>query len=150
MMSQNKSHQAIEATAESLVQEILVYIRASSAATLRPIASNVLGTHTRASIYRYADGRTPQTKIAGLVGITQPVVSDYLREFVSAGLASPPGKLDPCHRALFTLDELGIDVEKLKSEHQKERKSKSGESGSDTPSEEDGKLSSEEDQPIEG
>jgi len=99
---------------ERLLNDIKAYIRISAAADSRIVAKATFDTYEKALVYSKLDGRTFQTKIEIDTGIPQQTVSDWLADFVQTGLASPPDKYNACHRALFTLLELGIKLSALK------------------------------------
>jgi len=71
------------------------------------------------------DGKTSQSKIDSATGVAQTTISDWLAIFVKEGLASPPDEYYPSHRALFTLQELGIDLAALKKRTKKSSKTSS-------------------------
>lgn len=97
-----------------ILNDIRAYLRISAAAAARPVAAKTLDVQEKALVYSKLDGKTPQTKIASMTGITQTTISDWANEFVAAGLASTPNEYVTAHRALFSLNELGIDISALK------------------------------------
>jgi len=109
---------------EQLLFEIATYLRASAASALKGKASQVIDTHRKAITYKNLDGHTTQAKIAKMLDVTSMAVSYYVQEFVEAGLAMPPSKFYPSHKALFTLEELGIDIKQLKKQELAKTKKK--------------------------
>lgn len=97
-----------------ILNDIRAYLRISAAAAARPVAAKTLDLQEKALAYSKMDGKTPQSKIESTTGIPQQTISRWADEFVSAGLASAPNEYVTAHRALFSLNELGIDVSALK------------------------------------
>ncbi|MBA7601305.1 hypothetical protein ES703_08374 [subsurface metagenome] len=109
-------------TAERLLFEIATYLRASAASATKSRAHEVLDDHGKAMVYKNLDGSRAQAKVAEAAGVSQATVSRYSQDFVEAGLATPPSKFYPNYRALFTLEELGIDISELKKRVQPKTK----------------------------
>jgi len=99
---------------EKLLNDIRAYLRISAAAASKMVAKDTLNTYEKALIYNKLDGKISQVKIEADTGIPQTTISRWLAEFVQAGLASPPDQYNSSHKALFTLQELGIDIGTLK------------------------------------
>jgi len=99
---------------ERLLNDIRVYLRISAAAASRATAKSVLDTYEKALVYSKLDGKITQIKIQADTKVPQPTISIWLAGFVQAGLASPPDQYNPSHKALFTLQELGIELGTLK------------------------------------
>lgn len=97
-----------------LLSDIRAYLRISAAAALRVYATKILDTYEKALIYSKLDGKTSQKKIEQVSGVPQTTISSWLPTFIQAGLVSPPDEYNESHRALFTLQELGIDLTTLK------------------------------------
>jgi len=100
--------------AERLLNDIRAYLRISAAAASRTAAKNLLDTYEKALVYSKLDGKTAQTKIEADTKVPQATISAWLSALVQAGLVSPPDQYNPSHRALFTLQELGIELGMLK------------------------------------
>jgi len=107
---------------EQLLFEIATYLRASAASALKGKASQVIDTHRKAITYKNLDGYTTQAKVAKILGVTSMAISYYVQEFVEAGLAMLPSKFYPNHKALFTLEELSIDINQLKKQERAKAK----------------------------
>jgi len=103
-----------ESESERLLFEIMTYLRAGAAMGLKDKAKVILNTYKKAMAYQNLDGNRSQTEIAKICGVSQPMVSGYVNEFVSTGLAIDPNKYYRFHKALFGLGELGIDLTSLK------------------------------------
>jgi hypothetical protein len=99
---------------ERLLNDIRAYIRISAAAALRVVAKTSLDIYEKALVYSKLDGKTSQTKIETDTKVPQTTISVWLAGFVQAGLTSPPDQYNSSHKALFTLQELGIDLGMLK------------------------------------
>jgi len=99
---------------EKLLSELIIYVRGSAAAAARPIAAKVLDSYEKAIVYSKLDGKTSQPKIEAATSVPQRTISDWLGLFVRAGLASEPSKYFASHKALFSLEELNIDLTSLR------------------------------------
>lgn len=109
---------------EQLLFEIATYLRASAASVLKEKASQAIDTYRKAITYKNLDGYTNQAKIANTLGVTRQSISNYVQDFVEAGLAMQPSKFYSNNKALFTLEELGIDINKLKKQERAKGKKK--------------------------
>jgi len=85
-----------------------------AAAALRPTVIRVLDTYEKALLFSKLDGNTPQLKLQDLTKIPQPTISQWLTRFAEAGIVSLPNELYRNHRAMFTLQELGINIATLR------------------------------------
>jgi len=99
---------------DKLLNDIRAYLRISAAAASRLVARATLDIYEKALVYSRLDGKTSQSRIETETKIPQATISVWLAGFVQAGLASPPDQYNPSHRALFTLQELGIELGVLK------------------------------------
>jgi len=99
---------------DKLLNDIRAYLRISAAAASRSAAKTTLDIYEKALVYSKLDGKTSQTRIETEAKIPQTTISVWLAGFVQAGLASPPDQYNSSHRALFTLQELGIELGVLK------------------------------------
>lgn len=104
---------------ERLLSELLLYFRMTAASSARTIAPQILDTSEKADVYSRLDGKTAQSKIESATGVQQRTVSNWIGLFISKGLVSAPNPYSNNHKALFTLDELGIDISALKKKKQK-------------------------------
>jgi hypothetical protein len=99
---------------EKLLNDIRAYLRISAAAASRATAKSVIDTCEKALVYSKLDGKMTQVKIEADTKTPQTTISGWLTGFVQAGLAAPPDQYNTSHRALFTLQELGIELGTLK------------------------------------
>lgn len=121
-MRSDKRSKEERLSTERLLFEILAYLRASAASTMKPRAEQILNDYRKAIVYKSLNGNRSQPKVSKLTGVPQPTISRYAKEFVRARLASPPSEFYPNYRALFTLDEVGINLGELKRKEAKQKK----------------------------
>jgi DNA-binding transcriptional ArsR family regulator len=95
---------------ESLLWDVRAYVRIMAAMALRPIAGRVLDAYEKAVLYSKLDGNTAQLRLQEITGVPQPTISVWLSKFTEAGIVAPPDEAYRSYRALFTLQELGINV----------------------------------------
>jgi hypothetical protein len=98
---------------EKLLNDIRAYLRISAAAASKTVAKTVLNTYEKALVYSKLDGKTSQAKIEADTKVPQKTVSNWVAEFAQAGLVAPFDKYNPSNKALFTLQELGIELDGL-------------------------------------
>src|SRR5437899_475994 len=101
-------------SSDAILSDIRAYIRISAAAALRGSAVLVLDSVEKASVYSGLDGYASQLKIQELTGVPQGTISRWIADFTLAGIVAPPDEVYKTARALFTLQELGIDMTTLK------------------------------------
>ncbi len=99
---------------EILLGDIRGYLRSMAATALRPTAGRVLDTYEKALLFSKLDGNTPQLRLQEITKVPQPTISAWLGRFMEAGIVSPPDEIYRNYRALFTLQELGINITTLK------------------------------------
>lgn len=99
---------------DRLLSELILYTRMGAVASARQMASSTIDTYEKALVYSKLDGKSTQSKIEAETGIRQSTISDWARLFVRNRLAAEPSNYYPTHKALFTLEELGIDINSLK------------------------------------
>lgn len=99
---------------EKLLNDIRAYLRLSAAAASRANASSVFDTYEKALVYSKLDGKNTQIKIEADTKVPQRTISTWLTGFIQAGLVAPPDQYNGSHRALFTLQELRIELGNLK------------------------------------
>jgi len=107
---------------ERLLSEIATYLRISAAAQARAKAKSLIDSFEKATVYSKLDGVTAQAQIEADTKVPNQTISDWLRQFVRAGLVSPPGEFHKRPKALFTLDELDISLEALGGRVKRKRK----------------------------
>jgi hypothetical protein len=98
----------------NVLTDIRSYLRITSAVSSRPAAARVLDTKEKAFVYSKMDGKSSTYEIADATGVPQRTVGNWAEEFVKSGLASPPNEFFPSHRALFSLNELSVNLSLLK------------------------------------
>ena len=118
-----------------ILSDIRAYFRISAAAASRVSAAEILDTYEKAFVYSKLDGETSQNKIEQATGVPQRTISNWVTAFVQAGLVSPPDEYNESHRALFALQELGINLSTLKKRAKKARPSPETATTPTTPSE---------------
>jgi len=99
---------------EKLLNDIKAYLRISAAVASRTTAKSVFDTYDKALVYTKLDGKTGRMKIENDTKVPEGTIKNWAAAFVQAGLAAPPDQYNPSHKALFTLQELGIELEMLK------------------------------------
>lgn len=106
---------------DRLLSELILYVRTSAAVAVRPIANEIIDSIEKAKVYSNLDGKTTQSKIESATGVSQQTISDWIKLFVLKGLAAEPNSYYTNHKALFTSDELGIDINSRKQRKQNAR-----------------------------
>jgi len=99
---------------EKILNDIRAYLRISAAAALKATAANALDTYEKALVFSKLDGKTSQAKIETETQVPQKTISNWSVGFVQAGLVAPLDSFNQNYRALFTLQELGIELGVLK------------------------------------
>jgi hypothetical protein len=102
-----------------ILSDIRAYLRMSAAVASRGSAVTVLNSYEKALVYSKLDGKTSQRSIEQTTNVPQKTVSDWVGVFVQAQLVSPPDEFNESHRAMFTLQELGIQLETLRKRDRK-------------------------------
>ena len=104
---------------EDTLYNIAAYLRIIAAGAVKSRAGDVLDKWEKAMAYSKLDGSTSQMKIATSLNVPPRTVANWSDEFVRYNLVAAPSKYNSSHKALFSLDELGIDVASLKKKYQK-------------------------------
>ncbi|MCL5989176.1 MAG: hypothetical protein M1166_02460 [Candidatus Thermoplasmatota archaeon] len=126
-MSENINERFVE-----LMSDIRSYLRISAANSSREVAMKLLTNYEKALVYSKMDGKTSTYKIYEETGVPQRTVATWADDFVRRGLATGPNEIFSSHRALFTLNELLIDISSLKKREKTMKQSKvSNEVGSE-------------------
>ena len=99
---------------ESILNEIRIYLRINAVQAMKPIAVKMFDSYEKALVYSKLDGINSQKKIEADSKIIQQTISNWTNGFVSAGLVAPPNEYCKGYKALFTLQELGINISELK------------------------------------
>jgi hypothetical protein len=95
---------------EKLLNDIRTYLRIPAAVASRTVARSTIDTYEKAVVYSKLDGKTGRKKIEDDTKVPGGTVQDWVTTFVQAGLAAPPDQYNSSHKALFTLQELGIEL----------------------------------------
>ena len=106
---------------ELLLGDIRSYLRIIAATTKQSAAKEVLDTYEKALLFSKLDGNTPQLRLQELTSVPQPTISVWMGKFIEAGIVTPPSEVNRNYRALFTLQELGINIGTLKKRSGSER-----------------------------
>ena len=99
---------------DRLISELILYIKISALPSARQLADSVIDSFEKATVYSKLDGKTPQSRIELDTGIRQSTISDWAKLFVRNRLVAEPSGYFANYKALFTLEELGIDINSLK------------------------------------
>ena len=99
---------------DRILSDIRAYLRISAAAASRVSAASILNSYEKALVYSKLGGQSSQSKIEQATKVPQRTISYWVDIFVQAQLVLPPDEYNPSHRAMFTLQELGIELETLK------------------------------------
>lgn len=108
-----------EAKNNETLNSIASYLRIIAANAVRPKAGQVLDKYEKAVAYSKMDGNTSQMKIATSLGVPQRTVANWADDFLHYHLVQAPSDYNSSHKALFTLEELGVDVAGLKKQYVK-------------------------------
>jgi len=103
----------MEKNEQELFIDIRFYLKAIAASSIRPIAYRTIDTYEKALVYSKLDGSSLQLRLAESTSIPQPTISVWLSKFTEALLVAPPDEGHKGHRALYTLQELGINMAAL-------------------------------------
>jgi hypothetical protein len=108
-------------SAESILQEMLRWIRASSYPSVQQMVEKEFLKSgqldmKRASIYQLSDGTATSVAIAKTAGVSQPFVSTQWKRWRQMGLAEPSGEGGRQTRRCFSLEDFGLLGAKTKEE----------------------------------
>ena len=106
---------------KKLLADLLTYARAGSALSAKQRANEVIDTLEKAKIYKSLDGLTTHDEIADLTNNPRETVRNWIREFSGYGIVSQPNEFYSHHKALFSLDDLGIDLDTLRAKPKKKK-----------------------------
>ncbi len=97
------------------LNDIRTYMRINAVQSFKSTAVGVIDSYEKAVVYQMlSQGNVTQTKIEQTTGVSQSTLSDWLKSFVKAGICSEPSKFYEGYKALFTLQELGVDSSAMK------------------------------------
>lgn len=104
--------------------ELHAFARTTAATSVSPRAKRVIDNYQKALVYTNLDGARSDYQISDLTGVPRRTVTDWVKEFVKNNLAiglGEAGKKGRLERALYTLEELDIDLNSLKKEWEKKK-----------------------------
>ncbi len=99
---------------EILLSDIRAYMRSMAVSLVRQNVGQYIDTYEKAVVFDRLDGNTTQVSLEQLTKVPQSTMSPWLGKFTEGGLAAPPDEAHRGYRALFTLQELGINIASLK------------------------------------
>lgn len=106
---------------EEIVYNMTAYLRIIAADSVKQMASEVIDKWEKAMAYSKMDGNTSQAKIASVMGVPAKTISNWADDFVRYHLVLLPSKYNISHKALFSLEELGVEVSNLKKQYQSKK-----------------------------
>lgn len=107
-------HEMIADKTETLLSDIRAYLRSMAVSAVKPNAGRYIDSYEKAVVYEKLDGDITQVSLEQFTRIPQSTMSPWFTKFTEGGLAAPPDETHRGYRALFTLQELGIDKSNLK------------------------------------
>lgn len=120
-MRNNQPFKAGSGTENDLLVDLVAYARVIAASAVTERAQGLIDSYEKAQAYVHLDGEKTDTDISRQIKVPRRTVTDWVSKFVSHGLAVRRGRSE---RALFTLEELGINVGALKRKRKKKPKEK--------------------------
>ena len=100
---------------DRILNDIRTYMRINAVQSFKSVAVDVIDSYEKAVVYQMlSQGNVTQAKIEQTTGVSQSTLSGWFGSFVTAGLCSEPNQFYEGYKALFTLQELGIDSSALK------------------------------------
>lgn len=109
---------------DRLLIELRAYARIIAASLVSTKAKKVIDDYQKAQVYAILDGEKSDYQISDATGVLRRTVTNWVKEFVKNNLAigsGEAGKKERLERALFTLEELEIDLNLLKREWEKKK-----------------------------
>jgi len=109
---------------DRLLIELHAFAKTAAASSVSPRARKVIDDYQKAQVYANLDGERSDAQISKITGVPRRTVTGWVKEFVKNNLAiglGEAGKKERLERALFTLDELDIDLNLLKKEWEKKQ-----------------------------
>ncbi len=117
----SKSDPSIFISVEKILGENLAYIRSLAASSASPRAKQVIDSFEKAKVYKNLSGERSYSEIARAFHLPRETVRNWIMDFSSAGIIGMPSKDTRFQKGLFTLAELGIDLDSLRSRLKKEK-----------------------------
>jgi hypothetical protein len=109
---------------DRLLIELHAFARLTAATLANTRAKKVIDDYQKALVYTTLDGEKSDYQISDITGVPRRTVTDWVKGFVKNNLAiglGEAGKKERLERALFTLEELDIDLNLLKKEWEKKK-----------------------------
>lgn len=97
-----------------LLEESLKWKRFEGAQLAKKILRDLLSKDTDKIVYQYSDGRGTK-EIAALAGVSDFTVRNCWKRWNVEGLVIPSNKFAGRYERVFSLEDFGIDVPKIKS-----------------------------------
>jgi len=107
---------------DKMNMEKLIYLRIIAAASMRIVAEKIINTYRKAIVYKNLNGKNSHEQVSKITKVPRRTVSSYIEEFVSLGLVVRASELSKYDKALFTLEELQIDIDFMKNSEKKLKK----------------------------
>lgn len=103
---------------EILLAQLLPYVRIIAASLVSDAAKKVIDSYQKAQVYNSLNGTTSDEEISKAIGVPRRTITSWADSFVKNRLAV---REDRKEKALFSLEELGIDINTLKKLEEKQR-----------------------------
>jgi hypothetical protein len=100
---------------DRMLLEMHAYARALAASAMSGRAKKVIDDYQKALVYSSLNGKTDE-EMHRITKVPRRTITDWVKLFVKNDLAPAEGRLE---RALFSLEELDIDLAALKKEWEK-------------------------------
>ncbi len=116
---------------DRLLIELHAFARTTAATLVSSRAKKVIDDYQKALVYANLDGAKSDYQISDITGVPRRTVTDWVKAFVENNLAiglGEAGKKERFERALYTLEELDLDLNSLKKEWEKKPNPKSAKS----------------------
>ena len=107
---------------DRLLIELHAFARTTAASSASARAKKVIDDYQKAQVYANLNGERSDSQISKITDVPRRTVTAWVEEFVKNGLAvglGEAGKKERLERALFTLEELDVDLNLLKKEREK-------------------------------
>ena len=103
-----------------LMAENLTYVRSMAAMAAKSTAKIAIDTYEKARVYSMLNGEKTHYGISDDLKIPRETVRNWVGSFLGNGLAAVPNTYSKSNKALYTLDELGINLDSLRSKSKKD------------------------------
>ena len=113
-----------------VLSELRTYSRVVAACAMSPRAKTVIDNYEKAQTYANLDGEKTDKEISRAVNVSRRTVSSWVEEFVRHGLVEKKGYSE---KALFTLEELDIQLKELRKAEKRSRKTEPASESAEAP-----------------